>query len=459
MKALKKVLSVFCVCVMLLTAAPMSGFIGFEMSGHELVILSKAAKVVDSGSCGTNVSYSLNSDGVLTISGTGSVKEYSTLAAIPWHSDSALIKSVIIKNGVTSISGSLFAFCPMLTTVTVEDSVKSIGSAAFLECASLTSVTFGANSQLTHIGDSAFEGCFELSEMNIPQGVTSLNDNVFYNCWSLKKVNISKNLTSIDNGALYCCVSLTDFVVDANNPSYSSENGVLYNKNKTELIKYPAGKQQTSFVVPSTVKTIQAWAFSFSRFLNSVFIPNSVTKIGSSAFNNCTALTAVTLPENITTIESSTFFCCESLYYIFIPDNVTSIQGSAFSQCSALTSVFLPQELSSIGTEAFWMSNAVNDVYYRGTKEKWKKVSIAADNDDLTDATIHYDWQQLAVGDLDKNTKIEAGDARLALRASVKLEKLNAAQAKAADVDGTPGVSAADARLILRVAVKLDLFS
>ena len=150
-----------------------------------------AANIVDSGTCGAEVTWTLDSDGVLTISGSGYMCDYGSSGA-PWH---GRVKSAVIAEGVTSIGWCAFYDCASLTSVTIPDSVTRIGSYAFYDCRSLTSVTIPDS--VTRIGDGAFEGCTSLTSVTIPDSVTSIGGDTFRYCTALTSVTIPNSVTSI----------------------------------------------------------------------------------------------------------------------------------------------------------------------------------------------------------------------------------------------------------------------
>ncbi len=169
--------------------------------------------------------------------------------------------------------------------------------------------------------------------------VTSIGSSAFYRCDSLTSITIPEGVTSIGGDAFYRCDSLTSIIVEPNNQNYSDDNGVLFNKNKTEIIQYPAGKTETEYRIPEGVTSIGFSAFEYCDSLTSVTIPETVTTIGSSAFYNCDSLTNITIPKGVTSIGRIAFFDCDSLTSITIPEGVTSIGDCVFCSCDSLTSI------------------------------------------------------------------------------------------------------------------------
>ena len=305
---------------------------------------------IASGTCGDNLYWLLDLEYNLIISGSGGMKDYSVGNA-PWYNYRTQITSYTIGDSVTSIGEYAFYNCSNLTNITIPNSVTTIGEKAFYNCKSLTSITIPDS--VTSISSFTFYGCSSLTSVNIGNGVTSIGEEAFYNCKSLTSITIPNSVTTIGEKAFYNCKSLTSIIVDENNKNYSSLDGVLFNKDKTTLICYPAGKTNTSYTIPNSVTSIGNYAFRDCSSLTSITIPDSVTSIGNYAFHDCTRLTSITIPDSVTSISSFTFYGCSSLTSITIPDSVTSIGNYAFSSCISLTSITIPDSVTSIGSWAF----------------------------------------------------------------------------------------------------------
>jgi len=259
--------------------------------------------------------------------------------------------TVTIPNSVT-IGESAFARCPNLTSVTIPSSVTSIGKYAFWDCTNLTSVSIP--NSVTSIDKYAFAGCTNLTSVTIPNSVTSIGDRAFSGCSNLTSITIPRSVTSIDDFAFpNSATSLTAINVDKANPKYCDINGVLFDKDKTQLIHYPCSKPEKEYIIPKSVQSIGEYAFYGCTNLTSVTIPSSVTSIGDCAFRDCSNLTSVTIPRSVTSISERTFDGCTNLTSVTIPNSVTSIGDFAFYGCSNLTSITIPGSVISIGEFAF----------------------------------------------------------------------------------------------------------
>lgn len=183
--------------------------------------------------------------------------------------------------------------------------------------------------------------------------VTSIGDYAFCYCDRLTSIEIPSSVTSIEDGVFSGCSGLTSINVATDNAIYSSENGVLYDKNRTKLICVPGGKKG-KFVVPSGVTSIGYGAFSGCSGLTNIEIPFGITEIEYDVFSGCSGLTSIRIPSSVTNIKSDAFYRCSGLTNIEIPASVTNIGYGAFSDCSSLKNIKIPSSVTNIGKKAFY---------------------------------------------------------------------------------------------------------
>ena len=354
------------------------------------------ASAATSGTCGDNLTWTFD-NGTLTISGTGEMEDYywEENHRAPWFKNRESIKNVVIEEGATNISTYAFYCCSNLINITISNSVTNIESDAFATCSSLTNIT-------------------------IPNSVMSIEEFAIIDCDNLESITISNSVTNIGDGLCYRCSNLKNIYVDKNNQYYSSENGILFNKDKSKLIKYPDGKINKQCIIPDNVTDIGEYAFAACSSLTSITIPNSVTSISDRAFYYCSSLTSITIPNSVTSIGGSAFNSCSSLTNITIPNSVTCIDAYTFMRCSSLTSITIPNSVTSIEYGAFNECSSLTDVYYTGTKAEWEKFDIDNSyngNDDLLNATIHYsDIAPSTIYSADKvSTQITSGKLKITL--------------------------------------------
>ena len=291
-----------------------------------------------------------SASGALTIPSTIDGKKVTSIGKKAFEHCRKLT-NITIPNSVTSIGEDAFAYCSSLTNITIPNSVTSIEEYAFDSCISLTNITIPDS--VTSIGRCAFWNCNMLTSITIPDGVTSIGEDAFAYCSSLTSITIPGNVTSIDSCAFLGCRSLTSINVSNNNKNYSTIDGILFNKDKTEIITYPAKKKETSYDIPNSVTSIGNGTFAYCSSLTNIIIPNSVTSIGRYTFEDCNSLTSITIPDSVTSIGYSAFESCNSLTNITIPNSVTSIGHRAFAYCSSLTNITISDSVTSIGKDAF----------------------------------------------------------------------------------------------------------
>ena len=273
-----------------------------------------------------------------------------------------------------------FADCKSLTSISVPDSVNAIGNGAFSGCSSLASINIP--NSVTTIRGSAFCNCLSLTSITIPESVTSIEIAAFSGCSSLTNITIPDLVDTIGDHAFYNCSSLTNITVSENNKYFSSLNGVLFNKDKTELITYPNGNERTEYT-----------------------IPDSVTSIIEGAFAYCSNLITVKIPDSVTDITDKTFYVCSSLTSVIIPDSVTHIGYNAFKYCKNLTSIIIKNPNCEI-------SNGKNTIWETATIYGYENSTAQAYAETYDRKfVLLIEYTETILGDISGNGKIDLYDA------------------------------------------------
>lgn len=247
-----------------------------------------------------------------------------------------------IPNNVKNIGNYAFYASYKLTEISLPDSVMQIGDKSFYACINLTSINLPT--KLEHIGVNAFGNCGNLGNISIPNSVEYIGDKAFENCKSFTEITIPYSVKCLGPGVFDSCFSLKSIIVDKENNNYSNDElGVLFNKNKTELIQYPLGNELKKYVIPEKVVVVCEGAFSNAYNLTEIVIVSGITTISRRAFSGCSALATVSLPDTVAQIGAMAFYSCE-----------------------------------------------IADVYYSGDAESWNEITIEPSNDSLVEASIHY---------------------------------------------------------------------
>ncbi len=283
------------------------------------------------------------------------------------------ITSISIPASVTTIGEGAFRCCRSLTSVILPNSIKTIPKRAFYYCSALSSIEFSAS--LNFIGEAAFEGT-NLSTISLPNSLETIEKLAFYNS-SLTSVYIPENVKSVGAGAFSC-----EIFVAINNPLFMSLYGVLYNKDKSQLVLYPAGLEfnpdvlnnvtgigdgafygckMTSIEIPATIKTMGEWIFENCTSLESAVLSPSINYIPTGTFSNCRNLQNVEIPNTTEEIKDAAFHACSSLSNIVIPNSVQVIGDpynvnngyGVFSTCTSLRNIEIPASVTKIGNECF----------------------------------------------------------------------------------------------------------
>lgn len=349
------------------------------------VDLMSEVAIVASGSCGSQVTWALDVEGKLTISGTGAMSDYGNAANAPWYKHRDKVVSVVVEEGVTYIG--ILSFCSYYTNlkeVSLPETLTTIGNSAFRECTALTHVTISEN--VTAIGTYAFQGCTQLKEIVLPDGMTRISAYAFYGCTGLTSVSLPENLKTIGDFAFYCCTGLKEITIP------DSVTTIAYNA-------FRGCTGLTEITLPESLITLGTYAFyECSGLKGTLVIPDQVTSIGGYAFRGCTGLTGLKLGSKVTTIGSSAFQACQNITgelvipdsvttiydYAFngckgivgelvIPDSVTKIYDSAFCNMTGLTSIVVGSGLTQLGTSSgygyspFYSCSGVTQITFNGT--------------------------------------------------------------------------------------------
>jgi hypothetical protein len=223
-----------------------------------------------------------------------------------------------------------------------------------------------AGKPVKKIANSAFEGCENIVTISLPGSLTAIGHYAFMTCRNLTSISIPENVTSMGIYVFNECGSLGSIDVDADNPSYASVDGVLYDKGVSILRQCPGGKTGV-LEIPEGVTTITAWSLCYCAEITSVSMPDSVTSVESFAFFGCSALASVELSRNLTTIDAGAFSLCSDLVSVQVPEGVTTIGDWAFEHCLSLTSVSLPSGVGSLGVSSFGYCEKLTQVHIPDT--------------------------------------------------------------------------------------------
>ncbi len=270
-----------------------------------------------------------------------------------------VLTSVTLLEGVTSIGRFAFEGCDNLASITLPVGLTSIGLHAFVDCVSLTSIAIPASA--TSLGDGLFDGCMSLTaitvdaenpnyasiggvlftkdgttliccpaaktgEYTVPADVTDIGERAFEH-GSLTSISIGENVTSIGEWAISFCTLLTSITVDANNPAFSSEDGVLFNKEKTMLVCFPGGLDAKDYEFPATVTAIGEKSFAGGS-LTKISFRDGITSIGERAFLDCNSLMSIVIPASVDSIGGDAFDGCVKLYEVYNLSALTITAGS-----------------------------------------------------------------------------------------------------------------------------------
>ncbi len=284
----------------------------------------------------------------------------------------ARLESISLPEGVISIGDGAFSKCKSIRTLIIPESVRQIGIGAFASSGlyeikipnGITTISKKAfyhcplkqveiSDGVIEIEDEAFNGCFNLEEIIIPNSVKMIGNAAFSGCERLTSITIPDSVIFIGENPFSQCTRLAEINVSSENPYWETVNGVLIGKNQRILITVPVGLSLSKYTVPEDIRVIGNYAFQDNVYLREVIISDGVQSIGEGAFFGCNGLYSVVIPSSVTTIGDGAFSGCESLYRITIPDGITEIGLETFSDCTELVGVQLPESITRIGKEAF----------------------------------------------------------------------------------------------------------
>ena len=329
-----------------------------------------------------------------------------------------LLEDVEMGSNVVSIGELAFCACGSLSEVTIGRNVANIGTSAFAGCRSLLAITVdssnsaycsvdgvlfdksqgtliefpagkGGSYTITNrvaiVATQAFSGCL-LTDVAIPNSVTRIEDSAFLFCNGLTNITIPGSVTNIGNQAFMDCHSLTAITVEPSNLFYSSgASGVLFNRNKSTLMQYPAGRAGAC-IIPASVTTIGDWAFAQCYRVTSVTMGDGVTSIEGAAFMNCFSLTNVSLPASVTNIAIMAFSGCSRLSNIVIPNRLTTLQEGVFGGCMSLISVTIPASVTRVEQGTFANCFDLLAVYFNGNAPDVDLYEFSGDDN----VTVYY---------------------------------------------------------------------
>ena len=397
-----------------------------------LLAVTASAATVDSGTCGDNLTWTLDSDGTLTIEGTGPMDDYWTDEGpvdIPWKNYRTRdIKKVVLKKGVTTIGNKAFAGAYGLETVVLPNGLTRIGDDAF-QAAWVKNVTIP--STVTYIGDWAFQGC-RMTKVTIPASVTFIGERAFDGCSNVTAYNVASG-----------------------NRYFAAVDGVLYDKAVTKLIQYPFGSTRTSYTLPDTVTTIGTCSLAEGSALKSITIGAGVTTIEEFAFSGNTALAAIhvnnqnpnyssvngvllnkagtllltvpagyetnngtfTVPAGVETIETESFRFC-SFEKVVLSNTVKTVNDLAFTYMYSLKNIDLGR-VEVLGNHIFQGCSAIERLTIPATVTKLgdrfftdgEKLDTIVFLGDAPSVTGEYEWENTPFTDVTATAYYPAGNS------------------------------------------------
>lgn len=257
----------------------------------------------------------------------------------------ASLENISLPDGLTEIYGGVFNSCKSLVHIDLPKNLTILGESAFSDCVCLEKIE--VPEAVVKIDDLAFNGCTNLTKIVLHEGLRKIGKGAFKNCRNLKQIELPISLSSIGDAPFRGCESIKSIHVDPKNRYYKSEpnkregsDHVLFNKNKSVIVAYPASSREVQYDIPDSVTVISDWAFSECKKLNRITIPDSVSEIGEGAFCNCVLLDEVEIPDSVEKIDDCAFRGCASLEKVVIPSSVKDLGWGLFDGCEGAVTVY-----------------------------------------------------------------------------------------------------------------------
>ncbi len=236
--------------------------------------------------------------------------------------------------------------------------VTRIGNDAFYNCSALTLI--GIPEGVTEIGENGFAGCYKLENIDLPNSLVKIGNWAFYGCTGFTTFHFPRNLAEIGYDTFQNCKNIEYFSCSSLNQHFKVVSGVLYNKQLTQLVWYPAASPLTSVTIPNTVTSLHDYCFGYNSRLVEVILPDSLTWMGMNIFRDCTGLTEIDIPDGVKHMGITVFGNCSNLTRVHLPASLDSIMDCTFMHCDKLADVTIPRNVSYIDEQAFLMSGVEN---------------------------------------------------------------------------------------------------
>lgn len=261
------------------------------------------------------------------------------------------LTGINLPASLKTIGNEAFYGCSALTDIGFPLGLQSIGEKAFYMCRSLTTLSLPDN--LTIIPANSFGECSGLVSVKLPQRLQRICSGSFGGCEALAEITLPPSIDSLSPGAFADCPALKQVNIPDGSPKFASVGGILFNKNLTDLLLYPAGRTDTIYTLPPTIVAIGPMAFFTNRNLKSVKLPLTLHSIGNEAFRFCSSLSAVSIPDAVETIGAGAFQECLNLNTVHLPSGLTEITQRMFYM-TAVEQIEIPQSVRCIGEYAFY---------------------------------------------------------------------------------------------------------